>query len=281
VALSAACAAAESRDLVLRFTFKPGQTLRYHGTIAGAGQMTFEGESRPVVITGQFDVSHRTEGEKDGAFDIATRFERDKVTLQVAGEQDRTSGIGLPPLKRVMTATGRVVSEKGWERAPDSANSALVVPLRWFSSSLGTVEFPEKPVKVGDKWTQQLRTEGKAQQAVQTTTLEGIETVGGRQCARLRTTASVPFDVWLPEDPIGTRVHVKGEQRIESTVLFDMGRGVVLNQSASLSLRADTEARVRGVKEPVRAHCDLAAKVSVELGALQGPRGAAVRGPSG
>lgn len=276
VAVGAACTAADNRELVLRFNLKPGQTLRYHGTIAGAGQMTFEGESRPVMITGEFDVSHRTEREKDGAFEITTRFERDKVTLQVAGEQDRSSRVGLPPLKRLMTATGHVLSEKGWEQAPDSANSALVVPLRWFSSSLAAVEFPEKPVKVGETWTQQLRTEGKAQQAAQarqTTTLEGIETVGGRECARLRTAATVPFDMWLPEDPIGTRVHAKGEQRIESTVLFDLVRGVVLTQGASLDLRAETEAQVRGVKEPVRSQCSLAAKVTVELAALQAPSG--------
>jgi hypothetical protein len=271
----------------LRFGLKPGQTFRYHGKIAGTGQMEMEGQSRPVAMTGEFDVVHRVEREKDGAFEVTTRFERDKVTIQVAGEQEQASRVGLPPLTRLITTTGRILSEQGWEKVPEAADSALRVPVRWFSSHLAAAEFPEKPVKIGDSWADQVSSPAKAQEGQQArpikqiTTFEGIEAVGGRECARLRTRVTVPFDMWLPEDPIGTRVHAKGEQQIESSVLFDHARGAVLKQEASVHVKAETEARLRGVKEPIGARCDLVAKVTLELANPEGPRKAGGSAPSG
>jgi hypothetical protein len=287
-----------NREFLLRFGLKPGQTFRYHGKIAGTGQMEMEGQSRPVAMTGEFDVVHRVEREKDGAFEVTTRFERDKVTIQVAGEQEQASRVGLPPLTRLMTTTGRIISEQGWEKVPEAADSALRVPVRWFSSHLAAAEFPDKPVKAGDAWADQVSAPAKAQEGQQApflalpgtgqarpiqqiTTFEGIEAVGGRECARLRTRVTVPFDMWLPEDPIGTRVHAKGEQQIESSVLFDHARGAVLKQEASVHVKAETEAHLQGVKEPIRARCDLVAKVTLELANLEGRRKAGERAPSG
>ena len=281
----------------MRFGLKPGQTFRYHGKIAGTGQMEMEGQSRPVAMTGEFDVVHRVEREKDGAFEVTTRFERDKVTIQVAGEQKQTSRVGLPPLTRLITTTGRILSEQGWEKVPEAADSALRVPVRWFSSHLAAAEFPDKPVKAGDSWAEQVSAPAKAQEQQapflalpgtgqarpiqQVTTFEGIEAVGGRECARLRTRTAVPFDMWLPEDPIGTRVHVKGEQQIESALFFDHARGAVLKQEASVHVKAETEAHLQGVQEPIRARCDLIAKVTLELAASEGRRKAGGSAPSG
>jgi len=273
--------AAAQQPVLLQFNHQEGQVLRYRGQLTGTGHMTIEGQSQPLVVKGQFVLVQKVGAQKGDGYELTTTLEDARLSFRVGAEPEQSTSVTPPPLVQMITKSGRVLSEKGWAQSePGAEKSPLHGTLKWLAAQMPRAGFPETEVQVNQTWTQDLTVPQSKEPARQVSTLKGFEkwpvrpTLKGRphgpegkelDCANVATAVTLPIEQWLPPDPIGTKVHIKGRQQLDTTLLFAHEKGLIARQQTTVVLHVDSEAHLRDVKEPVHATMDVTAKVNMEL----------------
>lgn len=256
---------AGEQAVLLEFRYQEGQVLRYRGQLTGTGHMTLEGQAQPLVVKGQFVLVQKVGPQKEGGYELTTTVENARLSFRVGSEPEQSTTLTPAPLVQVVTRSGRVLSEKGWAGSEAGEKMPLHGTLKWLAAQMPRASFPEAPVQVGQTWTQDLVIPNREEPAKHVSLLKGFEKWKSFDCARVDSTVTLPIEQRLPPDPIGTDVSMKGQQRLETVTLFAHGEGLLARQQTSVVLHVDTEARLRDVKDPVKATMDVSARVTMEL----------------
>lgn len=271
-------ASSEDQGILLAYKFRVGQQQKFRGTVQIACTLSIEGnpsvggrrlepfpyESRQMIV-----YTEKVTGLKDGAGTISlspfaadtstemlgsrtvARLVNGKMVVTNNGKPVRTGstdGVSRPaPTSLLRSAQGNT-KVSGNPASPANADNPLFGGL-----SLGaTVQFPDRPVKVGETWETRRRfagqglgsglrsTAGTVEKEL-THTLKEIQRKGSRQIAVIETTANsteTPPGGAKPDGRTPTRGIL---QTTTGLTYFDVGRGVVtlMKFSADATAHAD------------------------------------------
>lgn len=231
LALGMACGGSgEPASVRLRLAYEEGDTLRYayeaNGTArlpdstAPEGYVDRSYERRLTVEEAAVDVTPRG----NYVLDLVYRLESEALWR----------GEGLPEtvsFQVEMTPQGRIVQVSGVETMKPLFGD--IDFQSYFEQSQPV--FPERPLKVGDSWTQEVRVVSPRAEPVTTTSTYVLESLTEEEGTPL---AAISFegDIYLPvtrmegdsTDPDGgATVLIEERIRVQGRILFDHQRGVV------------------------------------------------------
>lgn len=229
--------------VILRYKGEVGGTQRYRAwfilrmigifaTPKGERESRMEYRSEAVYL-------HKILGvEEDGTLEIETTKESGKAQV-ISGDQTRA----LPdrPYRRVirMTPQGRVVEERvveGESRDDDRVNLAFPIaspryqPNRWldklFTKAVHNIAFPERPIKPGDSWGEELTEQMTPNYRVTIRIVSHFKEwvrVDGRLCALIESSIEAPIET---EETVGDwDIQLQGRFIGVMTLYFDPKEG--------------------------------------------------------
>ncbi len=232
----AACGEAEPSAVRLRFTYIEDDTLRYEytssgtytipDTAGGTTQQTYERAMRIEEVAE--DVS------PTGNYHLA-------VTYHV--EPDTAAGTRVPApvtIRLEMTPQGKIIDVTGVETAGAIFGD---IDFRSYFEQAQPV-FPDRPLKPGDSWTQEVRVVGSGPEPVTTSStyvLQALDEEDGEAVA----TVAFDGEIYLPIGHDAAENGGLGEERIRvhGTFTFAPERGVMR--------RVETDARATVTKVSV------------------------------
>lgn len=188
-----------------------------------------------MEITGSMAYTEKVLSETADTARVETTTTGGQVTLKMAGESQSQD---MPKTRMVadMDRRGRVVKlvegDVGGEKVASSVLGAGPESLSF--SNFGT--FPEGEVNVGDVWSDEVRVPATKETPeirlkVNSRLLE-LTTVGGRECAKIRTNFRGPITVTLGEEEGGGTVNASLEGDVmwfydHENSLYVSGEGTV------------------------------------------------------
>lgn len=225
----------------LKYKFAEGKAYRYADTTVAAIVQEMMGQE-VKVDTRAYAVTRLVaeKGMKDGLLPVvmslekmtrSTKSPRQDTTMEMADFLNKKS-------RALITPSGDV---KKWE----------IVDSIKITNQMGTVnastrEFfrvavlSEKPVKVGEKWTNTKHDSVDAMGGKMATdtqsefTLGGVETVGGRKCLKLSYTGKVSMNG--KSVMMGMDIFTEGGGTISGTIWFDDKAGVIVRAEGKTAL---------------------------------------------
>lgn len=244
----AACGGGEEPDGVrLRFDYSVGDTLRYG--YHSSGTVTIPDTTAPGGTTRR--PYERTMRIDEVAEEVTPRGHyRLAITYHLPADTAR----GTPPpapitIRYEMTPQGKILSVSGVETAKPLFGD--IDFESYFEQAQPT--FPERPLKVGDSWTQEVRVVAPGVEPVTTSStyvLEALAEEGGEPVA----TIAFDGEIYLPighgsasaESAASAPAQLAEERiRVEGTITFAYERGVMR--------RLETRARATVTKHAVEA----------------------------
>jgi hypothetical protein len=245
LSLGGASALAGEDSCTPRLSFSSKEALRYRCT--QVRKLEAEGLERLKTITQEFTLRTLADPGKDGTQEL--EFQMLRVQIQVKEgdrETNKDSKAGtfpeakplLEPIRFRLDARGRILNIRSYAGldmadAPESAEGSRAQAERVATLLLSTVwlgglsDFPEKPLKVGDKWIARL---GQ------------VSAAGGLQIenklSAIREGRAIFAQNWVMPDADPSM-----EQEGKGEAVFDLARGRVV--SAKLQNRVETKGVVK------------------------------------
>jgi hypothetical protein len=228
--------------------------------------MVLLGEPKSVRVSASFPFretvkSVTQEGEQD-EFELATSFGEGQLTY-TSGDETRTEKIKLPDLTLRLTPYGKVLAAKGWQAPPKSRAPQIEGLIRQLAGPLGQPGFPKEPVAPRDTWTNEVPGPGGSKAQLRNV-FEAFQQMHGLDCARIRSSLNVPFEQNLPPDPIGTRVELRGFEKVEILTWMAYEAGRVMSQQIDLKLNVESKTYLQGVQKPQEGKTEISARLTVE-----------------
>jgi hypothetical protein len=272
--------------VLLRFRPKVGDVQRMRAEISAAGTMTLLGETKPARVSGSFPFTQTVKsvnrpdepaGPGKEEFEVVLSFGEGQITYTF-GDETLKEKVTLPDLTFRLTPFGEVLGAKGWQapRADGPFDRLRVTPsgvegratqigvlISQLSGSLGLLTFSKNAVAPGDTWTSEA-TAPTGSKAQLRSVFEGFQEMNGVDCARIRSNLEVPFEQKLPPDAIGTRVELRGSDKLEMLTWMAYEEGKVVRQQVDLKLSAESKTYLQGVEEPQVGRTQMSARLMVQ-----------------
>ncbi|MCS7225278.1 MAG: hypothetical protein NZ959_12125 [Armatimonadetes bacterium] len=222
---------------------KEGTLFRYKGKVGDSKRtrsqyvlrMASELRGLPEPRTGKIEFTadgiylHRILSvDPDGTLEIETVKEKGTATLTIDDQKKEQPD---RPFKRVirMTNRGKVLEEK-IEGRPKAEEEESFGPIEWLEKlSEKTVEniaFPDKPIKVGDRWEEQITvtlTRRLKVPVLLKSVLKEFRTVDKRRVGVIETIVDAPFQTEDSRD--GATMNLQARFTGTFTLLFDPEEG--------------------------------------------------------
>jgi hypothetical protein len=274
--------------------------------ISAAGTMTLLGETKPARVSGSFRFTQTVksvnrpdeparlpeptarvgQGPGKEEFEVVLSFGEGQITYTF-GDETLKEKVTLPGLTFRLTPFGEVLGAKGWQapRADRPFDRLRVAPsgvegratqigglIRQLSGPLGLLTFSKNAVAPGDTWTSEA-TAPTGSKAQLRSVFEGFQEMNGVDCARIRSNLEVPFEQKLPPDAIGTRVELRGSDKLEMLTWMAYEEGKVVRQQVDLKLSVESKTYLQGVEEPQEGSTQMSARLMVQPATLQAGQG--------
>jgi hypothetical protein len=227
---------------LLRYKFAMGEVLRYQVQHATNLRTTVDGTTQrvktqsdsvkawkvtDVLPSGDIDFIHMVESvrmKNEMPNQTPRTFDSASGDPPAPGFEAAARAVGVPLVAVRMTSSGKVLSRE--EKHPQQAKPSEDSPI--------TLELPEQPVGIGDKWNHPyeivVAKQGGAEMQIRT-----------RRACRLRQVKSgvavidVEYQILTPVDPF-IRAQIV-ERLTKGAVRFDINRGRVVQQSHQVDRR--------------------------------------------
>lgn len=233
--------ASAPQSFLLRYKGKPGDISRYRswfilrmvGTFPrreGTGEGRMEYQSEATYLHKIVSVAD------DGTLEIEMTKESGKARV---GSGEQMKDLPDRPYKRVvkMTDRGKVLEERVFEDEEEKKEGGeeddpqvRYDPMRWldelFETAVHNIAFPERAIKVGDTWqeqvTQQMTPNCKVTITINSRFKEVVK-LDGKLCAVIDSAIDASFD---GQDTVGPlTVRVQGRFSATMTIYFDPEKG--------------------------------------------------------
>lgn len=220
----------EPPSVRLRLAYEEGDTLRYAYEASGTARLPDS-----TAPEGYIDRSYeRRLTVEEAALDLTPRGNYVLGLVYRLESQEHALGEGMPDtvsFQVEITPQGRIVQVSGVETMKPLFGD--IDFQSYFEQSQPV--FPERPLKVGDSWTQEVRVVSPRAEPVTTTSTYVLESLAEEDGAPV---AAISFqgDIYLPvtrmdrdsTDPeAGATVLIEERIRVQGRIRFDHERGVV------------------------------------------------------
>ena len=194
-----ASAADAPAPVELRYTLGSGSAFSYQTSLKVNGQIKIPNEPKPDTLAAQMDMRQRTRvaevDAKNGYFVLENRL----FNLKLNNNGTVTNADSAPPIVTVMSPAGKVQETRGLDTLATANVLPGLDPTTFSSLIYNPLSFPEKPVKPGDTWLDEVQVQlpnGRKAAAVRKLTLHSLGTEkGGERSARIRTELTLPINI--------------------------------------------------------------------------------------
>jgi len=244
-----ATTAQEAVTLVYKFT--QGTPLAYKQEGGQTQNIDAMGQTITTEVTSIMDITLAPKGLKDGNHLLGVTI--DAMSININGPQ----GGMTPDLKDVIGKSFDFVLSPRGEEVDVSGASAYFVDMgqsgrRDLSSDFQGIfpNLPDKPVKVGDKWPSQETIVQKSDAGeviiafTNENTLDGFETIDGRECARIKTAAKGVMSGALNQ--MGMSLGLEGKLDGTETSYFDVKAGIFVKSNMTADMNGTITADALG-----------------------------------
>jgi hypothetical protein len=241
--------AQEAVTLVYKFT--QGTPLAYKQETGQTQNIDVMGQTITTEVTSIMDITLAPKGLKDGNHLLGVTI--DAMSININGPQ----GGMTPDLKDVIGKSFDFVLSPRGEEVDVSGASAYFVDMgqsgrRDLSSDFQGIfpNLPDKPVKVGDKWPSQETIVQKSDAGeviiafTNENTLDGFETIDGRECARIKTAAKGVMSGALNQ--MGMSLGLEGKLDGTETSYFDVKAGIFVKSNMTADMNGTITADALG-----------------------------------
>jgi len=248
----ALAAAAPQEAVTLAYKFAPGQPLSYKTTGSNVQNIDAMGQTMTNETVSTLDFTLASKGLKDGNHLLSLKI--DGMTLNVTGPQ---GGI-TPNLANVIGKSIDIVLSPRGESIDVSAASSLTIDLGEGGQRDMTSDFqglfdtlPDHAVKVGDSWPSQKKITQKSTAGDITinlaiaNTLDGFETIDGRNCARIK--ANVNGTMAGALNQAGMSLGLEGKMTGTVTWYFAVKEGFFVKSESSTDLGGTISVEAAGM----------------------------------
>lgn len=192
--------------VLLRYSPKVGETIKYRVSMAGRTESSVEGMPEPMrmELSGAIQYTSKALSETTDTVRIETRVTGGKFTAKAAGQ---SQGEDVPKGKVVadMDRRGRMVkmieSDLGGK---SGAEDFMTGGAGSWSSFANFAAFPEGEVKVNDTWSDEMKIPsaegGPEVNLTLASRLLAVAPYQGRNCAKIRTSFKGPLSFDLPAE---------------------------------------------------------------------------------
>ena len=290
----------------------PGEILRYRMEASGKGAMTLSGlpeekeaKSIDMDIYLEMDSSQKVLAvDEEGTADLELSYDRltEKITsvgqtMEIIADKNVTimrqngkviydstapgaegrpspfKGLIEQSMSMKVTKTGKILEIKGLE------GLKRVMPQLDIQGMIKQSQpaFPEKEVRIGESWTQDVELPlpqvGKPVTIETEYTLKGFEKINGYNCARIEVKADVlltdlVFDMSLgkPQTEVGMVID-RLSQKTEGMLYFAHKEGIVVksDQDVDMSMEMTTKMKRAKVETEMKTGMNMKMKVVMEL----------------
>lgn len=201
LALTLGLASAQANAVVLRYNLRPGDVARYRESVSTATQMTLgtpaQGQQQEMKQT--ITATYKETVKSVSADRITLVRAREAGKISVSNGPQGQQQQNLPPVQViiVMTPLGMVISANEYptnQKSPAAANLDIAS-----EAALSHLPLPKRDVKPGDSWSSQIKlrsfTGSSTPSSVTITSrLLAVAPFRGRNCAKIRSSYSVPIN---------------------------------------------------------------------------------------
>lgn len=232
--------APKAATTVLEYKMPEGRSLTYKNTEETGQVMEVMGQSVDSSTTGGGTFTFKAKGRKDQNFLLGVTL--DDMSLTVTGPQgdlspDLTSVKGKS-FDMVLSPLGSEVDVSGAEAITyTTANGTSNVAAGF---KLFFPDLPGKPIKVGDTWPSTAGTETKSQgmsirmDFQNVNTFEGLETVDGMECARIKSQVTATFSGTGNQQ--GMDMAISGTGKGTDLWYFAVKEGIYVKSASDLTM---------------------------------------------
>jgi hypothetical protein len=246
----------------LAYQFPEGRTLTYKTSSTQVQNMEVMGQSMTTESTSTSDFTVKGKGLKDGNLLLGVTI--DAIKADVSSPQgnmspDMSVVIGKS-FDMIVSKLGKEIDVSGAELLkydmPTGGSRDLSSGFQAFFSDV-----PDKPVKIGDTWPSEdsiVQKEGSGETRIRFTnvnTFDGIETVDGYECARIKAVVKGTITGSLDQQGVGVSIDIKMEGTdtwyfaikegiyVKSDMKASMGGVVAVGEPANLTIPVTGETR--------------------------------------
>lgn len=227
--------------VTLAYQFPEGKTLAYRQSSTETQNLEISGQPVTSQTQGTLEFSAKPKGVKDGNFNLGVTIDAMKVSVQ--GSQGDLS----PDLSPVIGKSFDMVLSRLGKEIDTSGAAALHYDLgtggsRDMAPSFQAffLDLPDHPVKASDTWPSEdtvIQKVGSGEIRISVKhvhTLDGFETVDGRECARIKTGTKGTLTGNMEQGGVG--LSFDGKIEGETTWYFAVKEGILVKADAKGSM---------------------------------------------
>ncbi len=219
--------------VTLAYKFPEGKTLSYRQSTNQTQNMDMMGQSMTSQTQGTLEFSAKPKGAKESNFNLGVTIDSMKISVQ------SVMGNLSPDLSAVVGKSFDMVLSRLGKAIDTSGAAALRYDLggsgtRDMTSTFQTFfpDLPEKPVKTGDSWPSEdtvIEKLGSGDIRITSNhvhTLDGFETIDGRECVRIKTGTKATQTGTIEQGEM--KLSFDGKIEGETIWYFDVKEGVLV-----------------------------------------------------
>lgn len=227
--------------VTLAYKFAPGVPLSYKQSGTQTQTVDAMGQTMTTEITSNMEITLTPKGLKEANHLLGVTI--DTLSIDIQGPQGGVS----PDLKDVLGKSFDFVLSPRGEEVDVSGAAALFVDMgdsgrRDLSSEFQAIfaNLPDHPVKIGDTWPVDETVNQKSDAGeirivfTNVSTLDGFETVDGRECARIKTAVKGTMSGALNQ--MGMALGLSAKLEGTETSHFAFGDGVLVKTEGAADL---------------------------------------------
>jgi hypothetical protein len=252
----AAAPAVAAAGTVLEYKMPASRTLTYQSAAEESQVMEVQGQPMSTSTNGTSTFTFKAKGLKDKNYLLGVTIDDIAVTLTSSAQGDMSPNMASVKGKSfdmVLSPLGSEVDVSGAE----AITYDLATETRNLSSGFKTFfpDLPGKPVKVGDTWPSSSATEEKTSSMKihidlqNVNTLEGFETVDGKNCARISTL--VTGTISGTGNQGGMDMTFAGTTKGKDVWYFAVKEGIFIKTTAESTADMSVDVSAAGITIPI------------------------------
>lgn len=232
---------AGAQSVLLRYSYRPGEVLRYVVTLSGDGTINAPilGRNDPMELSGRMVYAQKVEAV-DAQGNATVRMTVEESTVSATWGLDVLPvALNLPPITMRVTPSGKILSTEVGQAPPATGadlsdwvgSDALGVDQTFdfarFFGATRNIGFPTRPVSLGEVWKDRTTVslpDGAQIRIDSTSRLAGFKKVDGEPCARIDTGFKVPLDVQMAQLGIPFRLEGSESGKLTNYFAYRLGR---------------------------------------------------------
>jgi hypothetical protein len=248
--------AGQDKPLTLAYQFPESKTLTYRDASSETQNMTVMGQGITVTSTASREFTVKPKGVKDSNFLLGITIDNFKANIdspQGGIAADASSVVGKS-FDMSLARSGKEIDTSGAAALQYDLGTA---GKRNFGASFQAFfpDLPDRPVKTGDTWPGEetivdKNDNGTTRVVVKlVNTMDGLETVDGYECARIKTTAKGTMTGSMEQS--GTALTFDASVEGTSTWYFAIKEGIFVKSDQKMSLAGNVTAEAASLVIPI------------------------------